>query len=68
MQKKLYQDLLQYHDDKVKFEAATSCLKLNENIKQAKSVLKYISKNNSNPSIGFAAEMTLQVYKEEGKL
>ncbi len=66
--KKIYGELLYHDDDRVCFEAAASCLKLNENVTQAKKVLKSISKNNSNPNMRFSAEMLLEVWKERGCL
>ena len=65
---KIYYELLQHPDDKVRFEAATCCLKLNKKINQAKGVLKSISKQNPNLSMQFSAEMILDVWNEQGKL
>lgn len=39
----LYAGLLDYNDDRVRFEAATCCFKLGKNIKLAKKTLKRIS-------------------------
>ena len=64
----IYMDLLNYDDDKVRFEAATCCLKLRKNIKVAEKVLKNISQLNPNPEIRFSAEMVLDTWKERGGL
>lgn len=64
----IYKDLLSYDDDRVRFEAATCCLKLNTNIKEAEKVLKHISQLNPNPAIRFSAEMVLDTWKEQGSL
>jgi len=64
----LYKELLYYNDDKVRFEAATCCMKLNVNVKEAKKVLFNILEYNSNPAIRFSAEMVLERWQEEGCL
>lgn len=64
----IYVDLLNYDDDRVRFEAATCCLKLKKNIKEAEKVLKHISQLNPNPAIRFSAEMVLDTWKERGGL
>ena len=66
--KDLYSALLSHQNDKVRFVAAGCCLKLNAHVKKAEKVLKIISKENDNPSIRFSAEMTLEVWKEQGYL
>ena len=62
----IYVDLLNYNDDRVRFEAAICCLKLKKNIKEAEKVLKHISQLNPNPAIRFSAEMVLDKWKERG--
>ena len=56
----VYAGLLDYDDDKVKFEAAICCLKLKVCVREAKRVLKQISQYNPNPAIRFSAEMVLE--------
>lgn len=51
----IYMDLLNYYDDRVRFEAATCCLKLKRNTKETEKVLKHISQLNPNPAIRFSA-------------
>lgn len=55
----VYTDLLNYDDDRVRFEAAVCCLKLKKRVREAKMVLKCISRQNANPLISFSAEMVL---------
>lgn len=64
----VYADLLNYDDDRVRFEAAACCLKLKKNIREAEKVLKHISQSNPNPAIRFSAEMVLDTWKERGDL
>ena len=65
---RLYMDLMNYDDDKVCFEAATCCLKLKRNTKEAEKVLERISQSNPNPLIRFSAEKVLEVWRERGWL
>lgn len=65
---RLYMDLMNYDDDKVCFEAATCCLKLKRNTKEAEKVLERISRLNPNPLIRFSAEKVLEVWRERGCL
>ena len=64
----LYVSLLDYDDDRVRFESATCCFKLGKNIKSAEKALKKISQLNPNPAIRFSAEMVLDTWKEQGHL
>ncbi len=64
----VYTDLLNYDDDRVRFEAAVCCLKLKKRVREAETVLKCISRQNSNPLISFSAEMVLNKRKEDGQL
>ena len=64
----VYTDLLNYDDDRVRFEAAVCCLKLKKRVREAETVLKCISRQNSNPLISFSAEMVLNKQKEDGQL
>ena len=64
----LYTDLLNYDDDRVRFEAAVCCLKLKKKVREAETALKCISRQNANPLISFSAEMGLNKRKEDGKL
>jgi len=64
----VYTDLLNYDDDKVRFEAAVCCLKLKKKVREAKMVLKCISQQNSNPAIRFSAEMVLETWENNGYL
>lgn len=64
----VYTDLLNYDDDRVRFEAAVCCLKLKKRVREAETVLKCISRQNSNPLISFSAEMVLNKWKEDGQL
>lgn len=64
--KSLLLELLEHENEKVRLEVAAECLSLNIYIKQAKKVLKKLSKLSG--EIGFVAEMTLEVYKEQGYL
>lgn len=61
----IYVDLLDYDDDKVRFEAAVCCLKLKKSIQKAEKVLKHISQSSSNPIVRFNAEMVLETWKEK---
>lgn len=64
----VYTDLLNYDDDRVRFEAAVCCLKLKKRVREAETVLKCISRQNSKPLISFSAEMVLNKWKEDGQL
>ncbi|MEG1719567.1 MAG: DUF2019 domain-containing protein [Clostridia bacterium] len=60
--------LLYYDNIIVRTYAAAHCIELQMLVKESKKVLKKIAKDKNNGILGFNAEMTLQVYKEEGKL
>lgn len=60
----IYSDLLTHSDDRVRFEAASCCMKLGCNVKDAENTLKTISQQNPNPIIRFSAEMVLEIWKE----
>ena len=64
----LYVSLMHHEDDRVRLNAAARCLALNVNIADAKKTLKQISKTNLDPSIRIEAEMTWDVWKEQGHL
>ncbi len=64
----VYTDLLNYDDDRVRFEAAVCCLKLKKKVREAETVLKCISRQNANPLISFSAETVLNKWKEDGQL
>lgn len=64
----VYTDLLNYDDDRVRFEAAVCCLKLKKRVREAEAVLKCISRQNANPLISFSAETVLNKWKEDGQL
>ena len=64
----LYISLMRHEDDRVRLNAAASCLALNVNITDAQKNLKQISKTNFDPSVRFEAEMTLDIWKEQGYL
>lgn len=59
--------LLEYGHPFVQISAAAQCLALGMFIKEAEAALDKIGKEENN-IIGFNAEMTLQVWKEKGKL
>lgn len=62
-----YLELMNHKDPWVKSTSAAHSLGLNVNVDTAKKVLKSISKD-KDPIISFNAEMTLQVWKEQGYL
>lgn len=64
----IYMDLLNYNDDRVRFEAAICCLKLKMHIKEAERVLKNISQSSLKPAMRFSAEMVLDTWREQGCL
>lgn len=64
--KSLLLELLEHESEKVRLEVAAECLSLNIYIKQAKKVLRKLSKLSG--ELGFVAEMTLEVYQEQGYL
>lgn len=59
----LYSSLLNYKDDRVKFEAACCCLKLKIKRHKSKSVLKKIKKNYHKTFIGVSAALVLEYEK-----
>lgn len=61
-------ELLYEKNIKISFLVATHCLGWGVYIKEAKNVLKKISKSKENPEIAFDAKMTLEIYKEQGFL
>ena len=64
----LYLYLMGHDDDRVKATAAAHSLGLNINVPIAKKTLIKIMRNSSKPLARFNAEMTLQVWKEQGFL
>lgn len=60
--------LLNQQNIQVKFIVATHCLGWGIYLKEAKKVLKQITKNRDEPELAFNAEVTLSIYKEQGYL
>lgn len=58
---KIYINLLDFPDDRVKFYAAVCCLKMKKNVIKAKKTLKRISSENSNPNLSFSADIALDL-------
>lgn len=52
----------------VRTDAAAYCLALNENVEIGEKVLKEISDDPANGIFGFNAQMTLNVWQEQGEL
>ncbi len=61
-------DMLKSENVIVRTDAAAYCLALNENVDTAVAVLSEISGKKENGIFGFNAEMTLEVWKEQGYL
>lgn len=61
-------ELLKSSNVVVRTKAAAYCLALNEATKIAEDVLEEIANNKRNGIFGFNAKMTLQVWRENGKL
>jgi len=64
----LFSKLMMLDDERIKATAAAHCLGLNLNLKKAEETLKNIAKNSKEPLARFNAEMTLEVWKEQGYL
>ena len=60
--------LLEHENDCVRLGAASFCLALKLQVKNAQQTLIGLSKFSSNPIIRFNAESTLSVWKEQGYL
>ncbi|MBE5934266.1 MAG: hypothetical protein E7262_00555 [Lachnospiraceae bacterium] len=61
-------ELLNEKNIRIGLLVASHCLGWGIYIKEAKNVLKKISKSSENQEIAFDAKMTLEVYKEQGYL
>lgn len=61
-------ELMQHNNVRIRMTAASHCLALNEYVKEAKKVLKAISKNEKDSLLSFEAKSTLKVCKENGGL
>ncbi len=66
--KEFLKELLQEGDERTKGLVAAHCLGLECYIAEAKKVLKEQAKNKINKELAFDAEMTLKIWKKEGKL
>ena len=64
----VYESLMNHSNQRVRLTAAAHSLGLNVNLSLAEKVLKEISFNSHEPLSRFNAEMTLQVWKEQGYL
>lgn len=64
----VYDSLMNHGDQRVRATAAAHSLGLNVNLTKAQKVLKEIMQNSPEPLSRFNAEMTLQVWKEQGYL
>lgn len=64
----VYSHLMNSEIEKVRALAASHCLKMGIKIKEAEKVLITIASTSKNPIERFSAEMTLQVWKEQGYL
>jgi hypothetical protein len=64
----LFEQLMAFDDERVKAVAAAHSLGLNINLNKAQKTLKDIIKSSSEPLSRLNAEMTLQVWMEQGFL
>lgn len=64
----LYLSLMKNSDYRVQYIAAAHCLGMNINISIAQKTLGQIAKNNPDPLVRHNADMTLEVWKEQGYL
>jgi septation ring formation regulator EzrA len=65
---KLYSELMDSDDERVKSIAAAHSLGMNINLTKAQKTLKEISQKSNEPLSRFNAEMTLKTWKEQGYL
>lgn len=59
MAEEIYNDLLSSSDQKEAYYAAVKLLSMKKNTLKARKILKKISRENLNPSLGMAAEIAL---------
>lgn len=65
---RLYSELMDFEDERVKSISAAHSLGMNINLIKAQDTLKYISQKSNEPLSRFNAEMTLKTWKEQGNL
>ena len=68
MAEELFNELMDFDDERVKSIAAAHSLGMNINLTKAQKTLKDISKKSNEPLSRFNAEMTLQTWKKQGYL
>ncbi len=68
MAAELYNELMDFDDERVRSIAAAHSLGMNINLTKAQKTLKDISQKSIEPLARFNAEMTLTTWKEQGYL